>query len=352
MDTVTHSIIGALVARSRTEPGDKAALSQSKRVLVVALAAAFPDLDYLSFWGNPYLFITQWHRGISHSLLMLPLWSVILGLAFSAILGQKRLLPELTKLSALGLLSHIAMDVITVYGTQILAPIYQYRAALFLTFDIDIWITVIACGGLAASLYRQSWTRWGILCLAAYIVLQVFLRQAAFSVAQEYVDRQNRQITRIAVLPQPISPFHKKLVVEDKYGYSIAHLNLAGMPYTLIRPGNGILPNALSTYLPPQQLVWRKIPRMGATLPEQHLAMEVWRQTDFSRFRRFAIYPVVYRVDSDRFSKCVWFSDLRYMIPDLTPPFRYGMCKSSNLPCWRLFRLRRYTHNSRQSLGP
>jgi membrane-bound metal-dependent hydrolase YbcI (DUF457 family) len=64
MDTVTHAIIGAVTARAcitiKNEKSPHYGL-----LFVAALAAAFPDIDYLLFWVNPYRFITEWHRGVT-----------------------------------------------------------------------------------------------------------------------------------------------------------------------------------------------------------------------------------------------------------------------------------------------
>lgn len=58
-------------------------------------------------------------------------------------------------------------------------------------------------------------------------------------------------------------------------------------------------------------------------------------------FREFAELPVLYRIDQNSAGTCVWFTDLRFVLPDLTPPFRYGMCRSIEGDTWRLRRLPR-----------
>ena len=78
---------------------------------------------------------------------------------------------------------------------------------------------------------------------------------------------------------------------------------------------------------------------------------QAWRQPAFVKFRRFAKFPVLYRLDRRDRQTCVWFTDLRYVLPGLTPPFRYGLCRQDDAPHWQLYRLRRFTVDERQRLG-
>jgi inner membrane protein len=92
MDTITHGIVGALAGRAffagRDVPADfsEGALLQSEsaptaRVAITActLGAIFPDIDVFAgqIARNP-LAIMEWHRNITHSLVMLPVWALLL----------------------------------------------------------------------------------------------------------------------------------------------------------------------------------------------------------------------------------------------------------------------------------
>jgi len=68
-----------------------------------------------------------------------------------------------------------------------------------------------------------------------------------------------------------------------------------------------------------------------------------------AEFRRFAVYPVLYRIDRDAQATCVWFSDLRYHISNMIPSFRYGMCRNEkDNQGWQRYRLRYFTANDRR----
>ena len=92
-------------------------------------------------------------------------------------------------------------------------------------------------------------------------------------------------------------------------------------------------------------------PRFGTDPHWTPLAREVWRQPDFAGFRRFAGYPVLHRIDTGGAETCLWFTDLRFALPHLSPAFRFGMCRGSPESAWRLYRLRLWSANERQRLG-
>src|SRR5258706_13105024 len=92
MDTITHGIVGALAGRAffagpdvPTFSADGAVLrfesDPTARVAITActLGAIFPDIDVFAgpIAHNP-LAIMEWHRNITHSLVMLPIWSLLL----------------------------------------------------------------------------------------------------------------------------------------------------------------------------------------------------------------------------------------------------------------------------------
>jgi len=113
----------------------------------------------------------------------------------------------------------------------------------------------------------------------------------------------------------------------------------------LLTGNNQGLVKAAASYLPRDKARWQKFMKVNN---ENTKVAEAWNHHDFSAFRKFAVYPVFYRQDTDAHMTCVWFTDLRYMFPVIIPPFRYGMC--SNEHGLSLYRLKRNTVNERQKL--
>lgn len=112
------------------------------------MGAIFPDSDTLRdiFSSNEMLMIT-WHRSITHSLVCLPIFAVLLaGLTKWFANWRKWDAPSfaaLTGLYAVGILSHIFLDLVTTFGTMIWSPLQWSRPAWDLIFIIDFTLTGI-----------------------------------------------------------------------------------------------------------------------------------------------------------------------------------------------------------------
>ena len=72
---------------------------------------------------------------------------------------------------------------------------------------------------------------------------------------------------------------------------------------------------------------------------EAQLASQVWHAESFARFRRFALFPAVYRIDQGAERTCVWFNDLRFSLFGRDMPFRYGACRTGDTSHWQIYRL-------------
>ena len=85
MDTLTHALSGALVGRmlAGRRPAVDARATNVAQVpvwqMVVAgtAAAIFPDLDFVLGWISELTYL-RGHRGVTHSLILLPLWGLLI----------------------------------------------------------------------------------------------------------------------------------------------------------------------------------------------------------------------------------------------------------------------------------
>jgi inner membrane protein len=123
-------------------------------MVVCATAAAFPDVDALAMWGGDFLYLRH-HRGVTHSVLLAPLWAWLIAMLGARVFERTRERPggwkALYGLALAGVLLHIAGDWITTYGTMLLAPLSDHRFGLGAVFIIDLALSGILVGGLAAA---------------------------------------------------------------------------------------------------------------------------------------------------------------------------------------------------------
>lgn len=184
MDTITHGIAGALISKAVFRGEDMFASRPMNRARVLTwslmLGAIFPDSDMLREWlsSNPLLILT-WHRSITHSLVCMPFFALLLaaltrwfvrwrkwdGPSFAALAG----------IYAIGILSHIFLDLVTTFGTMIWSPVQWARPAWDLIFIIDFTFTaIILCPQILAWVYGQAEglknraiITWSVLALAS-----------------------------------------------------------------------------------------------------------------------------------------------------------------------------------------
>jgi membrane-bound metal-dependent hydrolase YbcI (DUF457 family) len=162
MDTLTHGIVGALAGRAFFAGRDVPALSADGAVLgsesdptariaitACTLGAMFPDIDVIAgpIAHNP-LAIMEWHRNITHSLVMLPIWAVLLAgvtLPLARWVGWKPpWFAKLLGIYGIGLASHVFLDVITNFGTMVWSPLNYSRVAWDWLFIIDLGFSGMA----------------------------------------------------------------------------------------------------------------------------------------------------------------------------------------------------------------
>ncbi|MEQ1776363.1 MAG: metal-dependent hydrolase [Burkholderiales bacterium] len=347
MDTLTHALSGALLARATAPTPAADVIPLRRRIAIGTLAAAFPDIDVVASWLSPLSYLYH-HRGVTHSLVMLGLWAVLLAWLCTRVWPSDKNKGSgwraYAGIIAWGIAAHIAGDWITSFGTMVFAPVSDWRAALSTTFIIDLWFSGIIIAGLLASwVWRKSfYARWpavaGLMVLCTYVLFQFAMQQRAIDFGERFVMQSGLRNAKVSALPRPVSPFNWMVVIEtdDRYHYSLISLSRLDAPP--LAPDAGFFERMGAAYLPLDRAVWLQAGRHGS--PEQmSTAKEVLAHPQFAFFRWFAQYPVLYRVDAGNPHTCVWFQDLRFFTPGRAAwPFRYGMCREMKGE-WRAYEL-------------
>jgi len=347
VDTLTHALSGALLARAIPPVGRGSALTPRARAVTAFCAAAFPDTDYLYYLVDRLQYLNV-HQGITHSLALLPLWALLLAVAAARLSGGHW--RAYAGACALGLAAHVAGDLLTTYGVQLLAPFSDKRWSLRTTFVIDPYLSAVVVAGLAASWRlrpRRAPAVAALAVLALYVGQQARWQHQALDVARAYATAETLHASAVHALPQPFLPTNWKLVVATREAYHEAHLRLAPSdPWRLVLPRDSRLARVAAAYRAPAALRWTRHARIGAQ--PRHAAL--WAHPALAGFRRFARLPVPYRGSATPDADCVWFTDLRYTLPAVPPFFRYGLCRAAAGDVWRPYRLRFLSEGARQPL--
>jgi membrane-bound metal-dependent hydrolase YbcI (DUF457 family) len=151
VDTITHGIAGALIAKAAFRGQDMLGARGVNRQIItwsLMLGAIFPDSDvFREFFSNDDLLILTWHRSITHSLVCLPIFALALAAPTRWFVRWRKWdspsFGVLVAVYAVGLLSHILLDLVTSFGTMIWSPVKWSRPAWDLIFIIDFTLTAI-----------------------------------------------------------------------------------------------------------------------------------------------------------------------------------------------------------------
>jgi inner membrane protein len=339
VDPLTHALSGALLARAGA-PRRENGLPLRLRVATGFGAALFPDIDFALRLFGTLTYLNQ-HQGITHSLLMLPLWTPLLAALFAALAGWRGDWRLFLAPVALGLLAHIAGDIVTAFGLQAFAPLSAARHALPLVFVIDPIVTLLLVAGLLLAMRAgRGAAVAGLLAVLAYMGFLALQQRNAVEVAQQHARTLGLSSASVSALPQPFSPFNWMLIVEDGDTWHVARVNLrrhAGAAESSWWPG--IAGRMHRAYDSGTAGDWFEAPRFGHE--DAIFAREAWGHEAFTPFRDFARFGRLLEITSDETRRCAWFADLRFELPELGPSFRFGACRTKARPDeWELARAR------------
>ena len=220
MDTLTHALlggaIGAMVLGRRL--GWRAAVWGG-------VAAAVPDLDVLPvLLSDP---INEWrlHRGATHSFIVTTLAAPLFGWIAARRApesGRGRAWRDWMLLWLLGLYSHIVLDVMTSYGTQIFWPVSSFRAALHVIPVIDpLYSVLVLVPFLAGLLLARRWRLvrgLGIAFLSLstlYLFVAGAMNDTARVIAARMLDERGVRYRRLMAYPVLFTPYFQRIYAEE-----------------------------------------------------------------------------------------------------------------------------------------
>ncbi|HZG74039.1 MAG TPA: metal-dependent hydrolase [Chondromyces sp.] len=143
MDTITHTLFGA----GLYGVADKRQMDKKTKLALLSSAIAasqIPDIDVISqLWDTNGMY-QMWHRGITHSLFLVPVWAAFISFLTFAIWRIPFF--RFFKLNLLAVFIHDTSDAFNAWGTGYLEPFSNIR----LTFgtipiiDFVIWLCFLS----------------------------------------------------------------------------------------------------------------------------------------------------------------------------------------------------------------
>lgn len=206
MDSLTHTFFGlALYGAVNKEQMTK---KEKGAILTTALVSShIPDIDVISrLWDTEGMY-QMWHRGLTHSLFLVPLWALLIWLLIWLIFKDRRRL--ILKLALLGVFIHSTIDLFNAWGTGYFEPFSAVR----ITFgtipivDFVIWgillLAFIMTRAPIKRVFRASWRSFKVFRLAwLLIALHVFIQSAqGYVLYQQYQPEYERVALSASFLP-------------------------------------------------------------------------------------------------------------------------------------------------------
>jgi inner membrane protein len=188
MDTITHGIAGALIAKAAFGGDDLFALRpmNARRIVTWSLmtGAIFPDIDTLrDFFSRNELLMITWHRSITHSLLCLPIFALLLAALTRGVCSylewESPSFVALSGIYAVGIASHIFLDLVTTFGTMIWSPLGWKRPAWDLIFIIDFTLSALLLLPQFLAWVYTTTEKWKRRALGLWLVSELVLLSVA-----------------------------------------------------------------------------------------------------------------------------------------------------------------------------
>lgn len=234
MDTVTQIILGAAV-------GQAVGYRRIGRTALAlgAIGGTLPDLDVV---GNSLGSLAEWqyHRGFTHSLFFGPILGPVLGYATWRFYrwrdptgpgAQPRALGPLIGLWILAILTHPLLDLFTVYGTQLLAPLSDTRFVIPAVSIIDPNYTVVLLIAVILGLMRRSAGTVATATAAALLLSTVYLfycweqNLKAEGEARRQLAAQGVRSANVRSYTTIFQPWLRRLVAQDEAGIRVGFVS-------------------------------------------------------------------------------------------------------------------------------
>jgi inner membrane protein len=233
MDNVTHTLTGLMLSRAglnRWHP---------RAALLLMLSANVPDVDVVSALGGSVTYL-EWHRGITHSILMIPVMALLPVLFICALGRSTRQWRAAQALAMLGVASHLAIDWTNSYAVRLLLPFSRNWFHGDLNFVFDVWIWAVLFIAVAAPWVsglvsaeiggrRGSGQAMAIFALSFFLIYD-FSRYLLHERAVAVLDSRlydGSIPARVAAFPGPVNPMRWTGWVEGVQSSARYELDLA-----------------------------------------------------------------------------------------------------------------------------
>jgi inner membrane protein len=157
MDSVTHTLFGlttyGAVNKEKMNKDTRRAL-----LFTTLVGSHIPDIDVISSWWDTEGMYQMWHRGITHSIFLVPVWALlIMGMCYLFWRVKDR---KIFYIAMLSVFIHITIDLFNAWGTGYLEPFSSMRITFgtIPIIDFVIW-SIMLFGFVMTHIKKVKWLR-------------------------------------------------------------------------------------------------------------------------------------------------------------------------------------------------
>ncbi len=205
MDSVSQLALGASI--SMAVMGRRTAVWKS--AVWGGIVGTLPDLDVIIDHGDAVLNMVL-HRGHSHSLLWTSLGGLMLGAVVARLHREPALMQRWCLALMLAMATHLLLDALTIYGTQLLQPFTDNAFGVGSMFIVDPLYTLPLLVGVVVALRGRSARalRWNVGLLAfstLYLGWSLVAQAWATHHVQRSLAQQGMAPQALMVTPAPLN---------------------------------------------------------------------------------------------------------------------------------------------------
>ncbi len=191
MDTVTHTLFGlTLYGAANKMNMDKS----HKRALLftTVVGSQIPDIDVVvNLTETGRIMQQMWHRGLTHSFFLVPVWGIIIYLLSRVLFKVKD--RRLFYWALLAVFIHNTSDLFNTWGTGYLEPFSSYRVTFGTISIVDFVFWFLMLAGFIVSRKKEPSHRFKVfrvvwILMVAHVAVQSLQGYVIYSEAKEKYD--------------------------------------------------------------------------------------------------------------------------------------------------------------------
>ncbi|WP_404323756.1 metal-dependent hydrolase [Cytobacillus firmus] len=208
MDTITHTLFGlSLYGAVDKQRMDK---NSRKAYLLTAVGASqIPDIDVISrFWDTEGLY-QMWHRGITHSVFLTPVWALLFLLLSFLLFRVKD--KKLFLLGWLAVFIHNTSDLFNAWGTGYLEPFSTMRVTFGTIPIVDLVFWIIIGAAFFFTKRNKSKSPYYFKMAWAFMLLHVVIQSTqGYLIYKQYNNHYEQVALSAEFIPWTYSVITKK----------------------------------------------------------------------------------------------------------------------------------------------